>query len=244
MDTTRMLMLRRRVTEAMASIPQGAQVLEAFRMMEAELDRQVDELARSRGDLEALLTRLDGTLGAVAARLGDGRGAVVGAGEVEQALDDARRALAAGAEGLRALGMHAGPARAQGNATADAPATVSSSAMRVLLVEDEAIVRKSLVRQLKHFGLDVLAVGSGAEALVAVEVQVPDLVLSDLTMPGMDGLALARRLRERYPALRMVIMSGNVPEELQPELAALDLARLDKPFGEQELRAVLGPATR
>jgi len=111
---------------------------------------------------------------------------------------------------------------------------------RVLLVEDEPIVRKSLTRQLKHLGVEVFAVGSGAEALAYVEAQLPELVLSDLAMPGMDGLTLARRLRENYPDLPIVIMSGNVPEELQPQLVALQLGRLDKPFSEAELRQALG----
>ena len=111
---------------------------------------------------------------------------------------------------------------------------------RVLLVEDEPIVRKSLARQLKHLGFEVLAVGSGAEALVQLEAQLPEVVLSDLAMPGMDGLTLARRLREKHPTLPIIIMSGNVPEELQPQLVALQIGRLDKPFGEAELRHALG----
>jgi CheY-like chemotaxis protein len=110
---------------------------------------------------------------------------------------------------------------------------------RVLLVEDEPIVRKSLARQLKHMGFEVTAAGSGTEALTSLDAQPPDFVLSDLAMPGMDGVTLARRIREKYPLLPIVIMSGNVPEELQPQLLALDLRRLDKPFGDVELRAVL-----
>jgi two-component system, cell cycle sensor histidine kinase and response regulator CckA len=110
---------------------------------------------------------------------------------------------------------------------------------KVLLVEDEAIVRKSLTRQLKHLGLEVVSVGSAAEALAAIAAELPEVVLSDLSMPGMDGVALARKLREQHPSLPIVIMSGNVPEELQPQLVELNLARLDKPFGEAELRNTL-----
>lgn len=127
------------------------------------------------------------------------------------------------------------------------PRTSSPSAtaapFRVLLVEDEPIVRKSLGRQLKHLGLDVVAVGSGPEAMAAAETQVFQAVLSDLAMPGMDGVSLARHLRQRHPSLPIIIMSGNVPEDLQPQLLALNLGRLDKPFGEGELRMALEQLT-
>jgi len=125
---------------------------------------------------------------------------------------------------------------------AKTPLGVESRALpvrKVLLVEDEAIVRKSLTRQLKHLGLEVVAVGSGAEALASIAADLPEVVLSDLSMPGMNGVALARQLRQQYPRLPIVIMSGNVPEELQPQLVELNLARLDKPFGEAELRNTL-----
>lgn len=119
------------------------------------------------------------------------------------------------------------------------PLSTEASPLRILLVEDEPIVRKSLGRQLKHLGLEVVAVGSGPEAMAAADSQIFDAVLSDLSMPGMDGVALAGRLREGHPALPIIIMSGNVPEDLQPQLLALNLGRLDKPFGEGELRVAL-----
>lgn len=119
------------------------------------------------------------------------------------------------------------------------PLSSEAAPLRILLVEDEPIVRKSLSRQLKHLGLEVVAVGSGPEAMAAADSQIFDAVLSDLSMPGMDGVALAGRLREGHPALPIIIMSGNVPEDLQPQLLSLNLGRLDKPFGEGELRVAL-----
>jgi two-component system, cell cycle sensor histidine kinase and response regulator CckA len=111
--------------------------------------------------------------------------------------------------------------------------------VRLLLVEDEPIVRKSLARRLRHLGLEVEAVPGGEEALAAVARHPPEVVLTDLSMPGMDGLTLIRRLKETHPALPVIVMSGHVTDALRPQLEALSVRQLDKPFGERELGAAL-----
>jgi signal transduction histidine kinase/CheY-like chemotaxis protein len=121
----------------------------------------------------------------------------------------------------------------------DAPPPLAPRAVRLLLVEDEPIVRKSLARRLRHLGLDVEAVPGGEEALAAVSLRPPQVVLTDLSMPGMDGLTLLRRLKETHPSLPVVVMSGHVAEALRPQLEALHVRQLDKPFGERELGAAL-----
>jgi len=80
----------------------------------------------------------------------------------------------------------------------------------LLLVEDEAAVRESVRRLLEGHGYTVIAAQSGADALRLFEgtsVGI-DLVLTDLTMPGMDGYELVEQLRNRRPGLRVVFMSG------------------------------------
>jgi CheY-like chemotaxis protein len=81
----------------------------------------------------------------------------------------------------------------------------------VLLVDDEPGVRQLIRRMLERAGLDVVEAGSGPEALAALEqgaVRI-DLVLSDLIMPGQDGLELGRRIRLRWPALPVIYISAN-----------------------------------
>jgi two-component system, NtrC family, nitrogen regulation response regulator GlnG len=115
----------------------------------------------------------------------------------------------------------------------------TTRSMKVLLVEDESLVRASLARRLARRGLEVEAVGGGEEALAAVARALPEVVLTDLSMPGMDGLTLVSRLKEAHPALPVIVMSGHVADELWARLAALEVLRLDKPFGDRELALAL-----
>jgi CheY-like chemotaxis protein len=79
----------------------------------------------------------------------------------------------------------------------------------VLLVEDEPAVRRLTRRLLERGGYRVLEADNGLVALEVME-STPgiDLVLSDITMPKLDGIALARRLRALHPRLRLLLMSG------------------------------------
>ena len=82
-------------------------------------------------------------------------------------------------------------------------APVAGLARRVLVVDDEELVRETLVASLEDAGFAVLAVGNGAEALALLEAEEPvDVLVSDLSMPGMDGLALIREAHVRRPGLR------------------------------------------
>ena len=69
------------------------------------------------------------------------------------------------------------------------------SGVRVLLVEDHALVREVIDRLLVEFGAEVTATSGAAEALEVFERERPDCVISDIDMPGDDGYALMRRLR-------------------------------------------------
>lgn len=68
--------------------------------------------------------------------------------------------------------------------------------VRVLLVEDDADTRNAIAAVLAGCGAQVVAVGCGADALEALENEAPDVLVSDIAMPGMDGQALMRRIRE------------------------------------------------
>ena len=104
---------------------------------------------------------------------------------------------------------------------------------RILLVEDEAIVRDLARRVLADLGYDVAAAGSGAEAIACVEgASAPfDLLLTDVIMPAMSGRELHEHLRRERPDLRVVYMSGYTDNIIAPH-GVLDPGTnfLQKPF--------------
>lgn len=83
--------------------------------------------------------------------------------------------------------------------------------VRILIVDDNEIMRSALSDWLSVFGgVDVIAqAASGVEALACCSESQPDLVLTDVEMPGMSGFDLARRVRESENAPRVVIMSAS-----------------------------------
>jgi two-component system, cell cycle sensor histidine kinase and response regulator CckA len=103
----------------------------------------------------------------------------------------------------------------------------------VLLVEDEAPLRKLARLALERQGYRVLAAGNAVEAveLVAGEGVVLDLLVSDMVMPGMNGIELAEALREQRPNLRVLFISGYVDDALLRRGLVADESRfLQKPF--------------
>jgi len=117
--------------------------------------------------------------------------------------------------------------------------------LRVVVVDDEPAVGRALGRLLTARGVDVRVCTGGPQALALLEVAPADVVLSDFTMPGMNGIELLSEVRRRWPATRRVLVSALV-EALTPEqLAACGPCVLvKKPFDEAELLAALegGPA--
>ncbi len=110
----------------------------------------------------------------------------------------------------------------------------------ILLVEDSAQVRGLLRTVLTASGYTVLEADSPAAALrISGERAAPiDLVLTDVAMPGMSGLALAQELRAARPALRVLYMSGHLQESIaQHDAAGEGIAFLQKPFAPSVLLA-------
>jgi PAS domain S-box-containing protein len=88
------------------------------------------------------------------------------------------------------------------------PAIVRGSG-RVLLVEDDATVRALVLKVLEASGYESVSAASPVEALrLAPELAPVDLILTDLVMPGMNGMELVGRLRQRWPDARVLVMSG------------------------------------
>jgi PAS domain S-box-containing protein len=103
---------------------------------------------------------------------------------------------------------------------------------RVLVVEDEAGVRRTVVRTLTRLGYQVVEAASGAQALERWAEAGADLLVSDMVMPGgMNGLELAERLRRERPGLRVLLMSGYSPDLADAEaLERAAMHHLPKPF--------------
>ena len=116
---------------------------------------------------------------------------------------------------------------------------------RVLIVEDEEEARKGLAELLTIFGYEVTAVGSGEEAGVLPDEPAPDLLLTDLMLPGIDGVALAAGLRDRWPHLKVVLMSGYTEDEaVRRGVDEGEVLFLQKPFDMATLTHTLRAALR
>jgi hypothetical protein len=110
---------------------------------------------------------------------------------------------------------------------------------RILVVEDRGLVRTLAGSVLSAAGFDVVTAAGGDEALELVRTGTePDLLLTDVVMPGMSGAELARRLRRLHPELPVLYMSGYTDDVVQPaELAEPRTSFLAKPFHNAELVA-------
>lgn len=128
------------------------------------------------------------------------------------------------------------------------PAPISSEAVRIhgqertiLLVDDEEIVTRLTTRMLMRAGFLVHVAGDGLDAAAILRTESrPDLVLTDLHMPRMDGLTLIEQVRSEHPSLPVVLMSGRIDDSARRRLEAFpELVVLHKPFGRNELQNAL-----
>lgn len=125
----------------------------------------------------------------------------------------------------------------------------SSDAMadreRILVVDDDPPLRRMLERTLAAEGFGVTVAGDGAAALVAAEHAAPDVIVLDVAMPGLDGLAVCRRLRAKGLSTPIIMLTARdaVPDRVAGLEAGAD-DYLIKPFAVQELVARLRALTR
>jgi len=120
-----------------------------------------------------------------------------------------------------------------------APPRVDPQGGWVLLVDDEPLVRRPIARHLQRTGWRTLEADAGDAALLlaAAGREPPRLVITDVLMPGMTGLELVQKLRERYPTLRALTMSGYQNEPLAD--VTQRPPHLKKPFSFPELDAAI-----
>ena len=141
-----------------------------------------------------------------------------------------RQALAMASERASSPGPQPDPAPAP---AAPAAAGASLSGLRVLLCEDDPLIRLSTVAMLEDLGMRPLEAGSGGEALALLEREGLDLLLVDLGLPDMSGLELVERARLSHPALPVVFATGR--REVEGAEGLTRAAVVVKPYSETEL---------
>jgi two-component system cell cycle sensor histidine kinase/response regulator CckA len=120
-----------------------------------------------------------------------------------------------------------------------------SAGGKVLLVEDEDMVRIVAERALTRAGYDVTACANGEEGLTAItEGGEFDIVVSDVVMPGMDGPAMVRAIRQKLPQMPVLFMSGYAEEQLRRDIDIPDMHFIPKPFSVAAIGDKVGAVLR
>ena len=112
--------------------------------------------------------------------------------------------------------------------------------MRLLVVDDDAVFREELATLLSDWGHQVESVSSGAKAMEALEAAEFDVIFSDVRMPRMNGIELLRQVRERWPRVYVVMITGFGTVEAAVEamkLGAFDYVR--KPFRSEAVERIV-----
>jgi len=114
---------------------------------------------------------------------------------------------------------------------------------RILLVDDEEEVRKGIIRKIAWEELGFTVVGdaeNGKDALEKIEQLEPNVVMTDIRMPYMDGLALAEKIRQKYPSIKILIFSGFDDFEYAQQAIKLNVTEyILKPVNVEELTQIL-----
>jgi two-component system response regulator FlrC len=114
---------------------------------------------------------------------------------------------------------------------------MTSQASSVLVVDDEPPIREFLTDLLTGASYTVRTAKHGRAALASVDTNPPDLVLSDIYMPQLDGWSLAAEIRRRFPGIEVVLMSA-----YRPEFPVDRIRFIRKPFDLDALLQVVADA--
>ena len=107
--------------------------------------------------------------------------------------------------------------------------------IRILLAEDDQVMREYLTRALERSGYAVAAVDRGTAAIPLLAAETFDLLLTDIVMPEMDGIELAQRATEMAPEMRVMFITGFAAVTLKAGEAMPNARILSKPFHLREL---------
>jgi CheY-like chemotaxis protein len=87
--------------------------------------------------------------------------------------------------------------------------------MKILIVEDNAVVRQLIRRAIAHIAQEIYECADGMDALKTYSEHQPDLVFMDVRMPRMDGLTATRQIKQSYPTARIVIVTDYDEQEIR-----------------------------
>lgn len=121
--------------------------------------------------------------------------------------------------------------------------------MRVLIVDDEPAIVRIWSRIFRKFNVEFISANDGASGFAAYQKHLPFLVVTDLRMPGKDGLYLLKKIRERTSEYPLLFVCSGYANESREALASLNIIRLiPKPFDaraeSQYFRKVIEEHTR
>ncbi|OKP72291.1 hypothetical protein A3842_22835 [Paenibacillus sp. P3E] len=115
-----------------------------------------------------------------------------------------------------------------------------------IVIDDEYLVRKGLIKKIQSFEQELVLLGeaeNGEDALELIEQTDPDLILTDMRMPVMDGKSLLRVMQERYPLKKIIVISGHSDfEYMQEAISARVVSYVLKPFSREEIHQALRKA--
>jgi two-component system response regulator CpxR len=111
---------------------------------------------------------------------------------------------------------------------------------KVLLVDDERDYVETLTERLQLRQVDATAVHNGEQALAAIDSDAPQIVVLDLRMPGLDGFEVLQRIKELYPDIQVIILTGHGSDQDSAKCMELGaFAFLQKPVDLEELAGVM-----
>lgn len=114
---------------------------------------------------------------------------------------------------------------------------------RILVIDDDGALRQMLTLTLVHFGHEVIEAKGGREGMALLKISNVELVLTDMVMPEMEGFEVLMALREKFPSMKVIAMSGGGRHRSMDYLRMAELlgatAVLRKPFSSEALMAVV-----
>jgi len=112
--------------------------------------------------------------------------------------------------------------------------------LKILLIDDEAGIRKLLSISLRSEGYDVITAENGKRGIELFEQEAPSIVLTDIKMPGTDGISILRRIKEINPETEVIVITGDGDMKLAVKSLQLDASDfITKPISEEALSVAL-----